>query len=595
MSDRQSSFLLIRENKNFTIRRLDRKRYSVGRCPGSDIFLSSKGISRYHATIFFSRSGFWIVDGDLKGYVSTNGILINQKKISVKKLSPFDIITFHSGVNAMFITHKRCFSSADLFQDLLDKIASFTSEEKLENLRLDSADYSGSISQTTHVSSPKNLPLDDLTKLPNRSSFFARVQRSIDFVEHSPSNYAFAVFFIDVDRFKFINDSFGHLVGDKYLICIAQKLESCLREGDMVARLGGDEFAIILDDLRNPKEVLDIAQRLQGSLEKPFNINDHEIYPSLSFGIALSSSGYKTVEDMIRDADIAMYQAKSTGKSKFLIFDKEMHSNSSKNIFLDNDLRRAVHKREFHINYQPIVSIMDQKLIGFEALIRWTHPTLGFISPSVFIPLAEETNLIHQIGYWALDEACRQLSLWKKNLAIQTPLTMNVNISAKQLSESSLIEKLMDTIKKYELEPSDLKLEVTESVLMEGIENAIWLFNQLKQLGFQLAIDDFGTGYSSLSYLNKFPIDTLKVDRSFISQIDNSEENTSMNVTNSIISLAHNLGVKVVAEGIENLYHLTWLKLQRCDYGQGYLFSKPLAAKEATSFAERGLNWIWRC
>jgi EAL domain-containing protein (putative c-di-GMP-specific phosphodiesterase class I) len=362
-----------------------------------------------------------------------------------------------------------------------------------------------------------------------------------------------------------------------------------------VARLGGDEFAILLDDLHSPSEAIEIAKRLQQSISKPLKIAPHELYPSVSVGIALSSLDYQTVEEIIRDADTAMYHAKNTGRARFVVFDTEMHKKAIDLLRLDSDLRRAVDQQQLELYYQPIVSLQKKVLVGFEALLRWNHPENGLISPDVFIPMAEETNLIYQIGQWVLSEACQQLSQWKANSAIRMPLSMHVNISSKQLTETRLIDRLIATVRAYNIAPSELKLEVTESNLMENTHHSLKLLNQLNQFGFKLGIDDFGTGYSSLSYLNKFPVDTLKVDRSFVSQIDKSENNTSISITNSIITLAHSLGVKVVAEGIEGLYHLAWLQQQKCDYGQGFLFSKPLPAAEATRLAEKGLDWPWKC
>jgi EAL domain-containing protein (putative c-di-GMP-specific phosphodiesterase class I) len=334
---------------------------------------------------------------------------------------------------------------------------------------------------------------------------------------------------------------------------------------------------------------------LQQLISNPLKIAFYELYPSVSVGIALSSLGYQTVEEIMRDADTAMYHAKNTGRARFVVFDTEMHKKAIDLLRLDSDLRRAIDQQQLELYYQPIVSLQEKKLVGFEALLRWNHPENGLISPDVFIPMAEETNLIYQIGQWLLSEACQQLSQWKANSAIRMPLSMHVNISSKQLKEAQLIDRLVATVRAYNITPDELKLEVTESNLMENTHHSLQLLNQLKQFGFKLCIDDFGTGYSSLSYLNKFPVDTLKVDRSFVSQINNPENNTSISITNSIITLAHSLGVKVVAEGVEGLYHLAWLQQQKCDYGQGFLFSKPLPAAEATRFAETGLDWPWKC
>jgi diguanylate cyclase (GGDEF)-like protein len=588
-------FLLIKDKENFEVRELKNKKYTIGRSPKNDIFLTALGISRKHSTIYYSKGSFWIVDGDLRGSISTNGIFVNQKKISVCQLNSFDKIVFQEGSEALFFSCKVHPNVPDLSESILKNLVDFFCDNDLSKKLVSGLENSDIAAQKTHASAINASLLDDLTRLPNRSAFFSRVQKTIEFSKRVSVDYVFAVLFIDVDRFKFVNDSLGHLAGDKYLICIAQKLGVCLREDDMVARLGGDEFAILLDDLRSPEEAMTVADRLQNSLLEPLSFDNHEIYPSLSIGIAFNSVEYKNSEEIVRDADTAMYHAKSFGSSKISVFDKLMQKKISEKLTLENDLRRALAKKELCIRYQPIVSIRDQCLTGFEALIRWEHPDLGLVSPTVFIPLAEEINLICQIGSWVLDEVCRQLSLWKANSKIKSTLSVNVNISAKQLSATDFLKNLLNVTQRYGIEPLDLGLEVTESILMREVEASLKLFKELNRLGFKLAIDDFGTGYSSLSYLNKFPIDTLKVDRSFISQINKFGENTSINITSSIISLAHSLGVKVVAEGIEDLYHLNWLKLQRCDYGQGFLFSTPLDIREATVLAETGLNWIWKC
>ncbi|WP_017296511.1 EAL domain-containing protein [Nodosilinea nodulosa] len=592
---RSTDILVFKEENKIVVKKLDKETLTIGRSSDDDVLLRSKGVSRCHATVYFSEGATWIIDGDLKGRVSTNGLFVNGAKVSVYRLNQYDVISFQRGVYALFLSQKSCSGTVNYLEEAIQNLAYFIAGKNAEGIPIDQLSLLDQSTQATVLNAERAPLIDSLTRLPNREAFFTRVQKSLEFRNKILSDYNFAVLFIDVDRFKMINDSLGHLVGDDFLIRLARRLSRCLREGDMVARLGGDEFAILLDDLRSFSEAIDIAKRLQQSVSKPLDVAPHELYPSVSVGIALSSLGYQTVEEIIRDADTAMYHAKNTGRSRFVVFDTEMHQKATNLLRLDSDLRRAIDKRQLELYYQPIVSLADKKLIGFEALLRWNHPDNGLIGPDTFVPMAEEANLIYQIGQWVLDEACLQLSQWKANPAIKDSLSVNVNISSKQLTESRLVDRLLATVRRHDISPDALHLEVTESILMENTVQSLRLLSQLKQAGFKLGIDDFGTGYSSLSYLNRFPVDILKVDRSFISQIDKSGKNTSVNITNSIITLAHSLGVKVVAEGIEGLYHLAWLQQQKCDYGQGFLFSKPLTAEDATRFAEKGLDWTWKC
>jgi diguanylate cyclase (GGDEF)-like protein len=593
--------LIFKENNHVKIENLTNKTCSIGRSSKDSIILNAKGVSRCHATIYTDSSKLWIIDGNMNGHTSTNGLFVNGKRVSVHQLTPFDVITFCKDVQALFLTTQSNLSVPSLLEDSVRKLAWFLMDTN--NLRSQAPEANCVCDEKVNLDIQKanqtlqvklrNALLDDLTKLPSRDAFLGRVQKSLELNQKISTRRQFGILFIDIDRFKMINDSLGHVVGDRFLIQISKMLKRCIREGDMVARLGGDEFAVLLDNLEDVNEAIVVAKRLQKYSTKPFLIGSHELYPSLSIGIALSSSGYQTVNAILRDADTALYHAKSTGKSRFVVFDDQMRERVQEQLRLDSDLRRAIERQELHLYYQPIMSLKEKRLVGFEALIRWQHPELGWVSPDVFIPLAEETNLINYIGQWALETACHQLSLWQRNEAIINPLSMNVNLSSRQLADPHFLERLKTTIKKYGIPPSTLKLEVTESILMENSQHSINLFTQLKELGVQLAIDDFGTGYSSLSYLHRFPIDALKVDRSFIAGINQTEQNTSASITHSIIGLAHSLGVKVVAEGIETSYHLAWLVGQRCDYGQGYLFAKPMSGDEATVLAENGINWHW--
>ena len=584
------SILVIKEKDNIVVEILAKKIYTIGRCSSDDIFLTVRGVSRCHASIYFKDDSFWIIDGDFKGRTSTNGLLINGERTFVHQLRRYDIIAFCKDVYAIFLECHGDLNSNEIFEQSVKNLTLFFSGKDTRGVKLSKDE----IASKTIMSKLQRSQLDDLTRLPNRSAFLARVCKSLEFKKKIAEDHQFSILFIDVDRFKMINDSLGHLAGDKFLIQLSERFKACLRPNDMVARLGGDEFAILLDDIEGLSEATSVAKRLQKDVAKPLKLENQEVYPSISIGIASSYLQYQTVEDILRDADTAMYNAKKTGKARFVVFDEKMHQKASELLKLDGDLRKAIENQQLQLYYQPIVLLKKRKLVGFEALIRWNHPELGMISPELFIPIAEETNLIYRLGMWTLHEACRQLTLWKRNASIQETLSISINVSSKQLSDTRLIGNIQEILQEYRLNPDELKLEVTESIAMENSQHTIKISNQLRQIGVPLVVDDFGTGYSSLSYLNRFPIDTLKIDRSFVSDIDISNENTSLNITNSIISLAHSLGVKVVAEGIEKAYHLAYLSQMKCDYGQGYLFSKPLAAQEATSLAEQGLDWRWK-
>jgi diguanylate cyclase (GGDEF)-like protein len=429
---------------------------------------------------------------------------------------------------------------------------------------------------------------DALTNLPNRTLLTENLKFVIDRAKNH-EDYQFAVLFLDLDRFKNVNDSLGHTIGDQLLIAMARRLESCIRDVDMVARLGGDEFAILLDGIPNATEATNMARRIQDKLASPFNLSGHEVFTSTSIGIALSSTGYDHPENMLRDADTAMYRAKAQGKACYEVFDKGMHTHAVYLLQMENDLRRALDREEFRVYYQPIVSLADGQLAGFEALIRWQHPDRGFVNPSDFIPLAEETGLIVPIGSWILRKACQQIGEWQQQVPANRNLFMSVNLSSKQVAQPDLVKEIRDVLDQTKVEPKCLKLEITESAVMDNAETATRLLKRLKALGVQLSIDDFGTGYSSLGYLHRFPVNTLKIDRSFVGRIGEAAEN--IEIVRTIISLADNMGMEVVAEGVETLSQLTQLRKLNCRYGQGYLFSRPVDAESVNAWISRQPHW----
>lgn len=425
---------------------------------------------------------------------------------------------------------------------------------------------------------------DALTGLPNRAHFMRRLDAALDKAEQH-AKYKVSVLFIDLDRFKYINDSLGHHVGDELLIAIAQRLSASMRPPDMVARLGGDEFVVLVEGRYNGERITRIAERIQRKINTPFKISGHEVFSSASIGILNASPQHKTADDILRDADTAMYFAKRSGKARHEVFDDSMRDAARETLQLETDLRRAVANSELEVWYQPIFSLRDDKIHGFEALARWEHPTLGVISPQKFIPLAEEIGLIENLGEHIVRLACLQMSTLRDAVSEARDLRMSINLSCRQFSDERLVSKLQSVLDDTGFPADRLNIEITETAFLEHHVMALDMLRQLRAIGVHTDIDDFGTGYSNLAYLVTLPISTLKIDRSFVARM--AEDTGNREVVKTIISLAANLGLRVVAEGIETKEQHDTLVSMGCQFGQGYFFSKPLNAERTNDLLER--------
>jgi diguanylate cyclase (GGDEF)-like protein/PAS domain S-box-containing protein len=415
---------------------------------------------------------------------------------------------------------------------------------------------------------------DTLTGLPNRALLTEYLTLALKRTNRN-QDYEFGVLYLDIDRFKLINDSLGQGIGDQLLLAFADRLKRLLRDGDTLACFGEDQFAILLEDIKHKDIALKVAQRLQADLQAPFIIKDNEIFAPASFGIVLDTRSYNQAEEIIRDADAAMSHAKKKGRAQLQVFEPKLHQKALKRLHIETDLRKAIDKKEFELYYQPIVSLETGAIIGLEALIRWNHPQQGMIQPATFIPVAEETGLIIPIGRWVLRQACSDLVRWQKKMKYLRSLYISVNISSKQFLVPSLIDDVHDVIKEYGISADQLMLEITETTLMENMDETFDLIKSLKKDGIQIVIDDFGTGYSSMSYLQQLPVDTIKMDRSFVSKI-RAVPDENKKIVETIISLAHILRMNVVAEGVETREQHDVLSGMKCQLAQGYLFSKPL-------------------
>ena len=425
---------------------------------------------------------------------------------------------------------------------------------------------------------------DTLTNLPNRALFKERLSHAIAIAHRRPES-RFAVLFMDLDRFKNINDSLGHLTGDQLLVACARRLEACLRPTDTVARLGGDEFVALLQGIHDEHDALLVAERIQKELMSPFHLQGQELFTTASIGIVVSSNKYHDLEDILRDADIAMYHAKASGRARSRVFDAGMREHIMQRMTIETELRRALERQELRVYYQPVVSLSSHKIVGFEALVRWQHPRLGLLTPAQFITVAEEAGLITAIDLWVLREACRQMIEWKNRFPFEPSLSVSVNFSSQHFSQPNLAQGIAQILAETGFDARKLNIEITETGLVEHGRQTSGLLFQLAQMGVSLQIDDFGIGYSALSYLQSFPISGLKIDRAFINNLD--METSKSRITQTITTLAHNLDLDVVAEGIETAAESLHIQQIGCDYAQGFFYSKPCDREAAEALLER--------
>ncbi len=424
---------------------------------------------------------------------------------------------------------------------------------------------------------------DALTGLPNRALFVDRLDHVITSSKRTP-DVVYAVLFLDLDRFKVINDTLGHLVGDHLLVVVGERISACLRPGDTVARLGGDEFGVLLEGIKGPADAQQIGDRIQSALHRTFDVDGHEVFVTASIGIAVRSERYLRPEQVLRDADIAMYQAKLKGKACSEIFDAEMHGSVVDRLELEADLRRAVeHGDEFLLHFQPIVALRTNRLIALEALVRWRQPQRGLLHAADFVPLAEESGMIVPIGEWAIRTACAQLRIWQERVPALAGVTMSVNVSGRQFRRSDVVETLRRVVLDSGVDPRLVAVEVTEGVIMDDVEASAAKLALLRDMGIQIHVDDFGTGYSSLSYLHRFPITAVKIDRSFVAGLPSHPE--SEEVIKAIVSIAESLDFDVIAEGVEGEAHVARLEELRCRYGQGHFLSPPMPVDEVEAWA----------
>lgn len=428
---------------------------------------------------------------------------------------------------------------------------------------------------------------DPLTSLPNRNQFVEQVRSCLEEIKEDET-FSFTILSLDLNRFKTINESLGHKTGDKLIVSVARRLLNSVRADDFVARFSGDEFGIILTDIYKEEDVISCIKIITTYFKESFEIDERSVFTSVAVGVAIANSDYESAEDIVRDAEIAMYKAKSQDQ-KYEIFDPSMHAHAVSLLQVETDLRHAVERNELAPYFQPIVCLQTMNIIGFEALMRWHHPQRGLVSPGEFIPVSEDTGLIVPMTLWMLRDSCHKLAEWSRMFPDNQKLVMSVNLSGKHFAQDDLVAQVKNILKEESVEPQYLKLEITESAIMGNAETAITILEQLKRVGVQLSIDDFGTGYSSLSYLHRFPIDTLKIDRSFVSSMDSASENGE--IVRTVIALAKALGLTIIAEGIETIHQLHQLRILGCEYGQGFLFSRPVPADQVEELLRDKNRW----
>jgi diguanylate cyclase (GGDEF)-like protein len=429
---------------------------------------------------------------------------------------------------------------------------------------------------------------DSLTGLPNRVLFIRRIEKALNHAKQQ-ANYQFAILYLDCDRFKVVNDSLGHLVGDELLVAISQRLRTTLAPVDTLARLGGDEFGILIENPTDINIVIEVAERILQQLALPFKLTRYEVFMNASIGISWGNRDYDRPEYLLRDADTAMYRAKDLGRARYHVFDPIMYQEAIQLLEIENDLRRAVARQEFIVYYQPIVSLLTGKIAGFEALVRWQHPIRGLILPSEFIPVAEETGLINSINTWVLQSACQQLRLWQHHPAIPENLTISVNLSARLFSQPNLIAQIDEILYETQVNPENLELEITESVIMENSHAVKTILQQLQERKIKLVMDDFGTGYSSLSYLHSFPMNALKIDKSFVKRMQENQDD--MGLVPAMIGIADSMGMRAIAEGVETTAQLAQLRSLNCEFAQGFLFSRPITHQSVVNLLTTSPRW----
>lgn len=526
----------------------------------------------------------------LSGYEVCQKLKLNPKTahIPVIFLSAADDVTdkveaFRVG-GADYIT--KPFHVGEVLARVQNQLAIITAQQTIRQLN---AELEERVKERTQQLETANSQLaemafrDPLTRLPNRALLMERLQEALNQQQVNPENQ-FAVFYLDCDRFKIVNDSLGHQAGDEMLVAISQRLKAVLRQDDLLVRLGGDEFVILLSTLTEPHTATQIAKQILNSFTSPFHLRDRDIFVSFSIGIVLDCSTYFDSSEVLRDADTAMYQAKALGKDQYQIFELSMYQTVCHRLQIETDLRKAIQHKELALHYQPIVELETGNVVGTEALLRWHHPTQGLIPPDQFIPIAEETGFILKLGCWVLREACYQLHHWQKQSIVDKSFCISVNVSAYQFAQPDFVKQIDEILAETQLSPQCLKLEITETVIMQNFAAAADVLRELHERSIQLSIDDFGTGYSSLSYLHSFSVENLKIDRSFIQRLH--KEESTLGLVTAIAQIAKTMGMNLIAEGIETSEQLAQLKLLGCQFGQGYLFSKPLPLEETIHFVK---------